>query len=140
MADHGEFFTSSGSPKKTPVRRPSSQLDFEIEFYEKVLRRAPSYVETLRVLGEELTQKGLYQRGLEVDQQLVRLRPHDPVARYNLACSYALLNCNRPALEALRKAIELGFRNRRLLQGDPDLNSVRDDPAYQQLLREQGWG
>src|SRR5262249_55123441 len=44
-----------------------SQLDFEIEFFERILSRDPNYVEVLMILGELFTQKGCHRRALQVD-------------------------------------------------------------------------
>ena len=37
---------------------------------------------------------------------MVQLRPNDPLAHYNLACSYALLKRTEQALKILRRAVE----------------------------------
>jgi tetratricopeptide (TPR) repeat protein len=113
-----------------------SQIDFELSFFDGILRRHPDFVDVLRVLGNNLTLKGRVKDGLEIDRRLVRLRPKDPLAHYNLACSYALLKRTDPALKALRRAIELGYRDFRYMSQDHDLDSIRHDPRYRQLLRE----
>ena len=79
---------------------------------------------------------GRYADGLAVDKRLVHLRPDDPLAHYNLACSYALLKKNDLALKTLRYAIELGYRDFRYMREDRDLDSIRHDPRFRQLLRE----
>lgn len=142
MPGHGEVYENSSGPSNEPMTArlgAGDQIDFEIEFYERILESDPCYGEVLRILGHHLTGKGYYNRGLRVDQQLVRIFPRDPVARYNLACSYALLNHNRPAVEALRKAIELGYSDVEHLEQDSDLEGLRKDPAYRRLLKEIGW-
>jgi tetratricopeptide (TPR) repeat protein len=142
MPSHGEVYENDSSPSGKPhtaARRGGDQVEFEIDFYERILRSDPCYAEVLRVLGHHLTGKGYYDRGLRVDQQLARILPKDPVVRYNLACSYALLNRNRPAVSALRKAIELGYADVEHLVRDSDLDNLRDDPEYQRLLKECGW-
>jgi hypothetical protein len=58
------------------------------------------------------------------------------LAHYNLACSYALLKKVDPAIKALRKAIELGYCDFRYLREDHDLDAIRHDPRFRQLLRE----
>lgn len=113
-----------------------SQLDFELDFYAGILHRNPDFVDALRVHGNNLTLKGRYADGLKIDRRLVELRPHDCLAHYNLACSYALLKKVDPALRALRKSLELGYRNLRFLREDHDLDAVRKDPRFRQLLRE----
>lgn len=113
-----------------------SQLDFELEFFGGILTRHPDYVDVLRVMGNNLTQKGRVRDGLEIDRRLVNLRPRDALVHYNLACSYALLKCTDLAIATLRKAIELGYRDFRYVRQDKDLESIRNDPRYRQLLRE----
>jgi tetratricopeptide (TPR) repeat protein len=125
---------SPGSPPLRPAEQ--SQLDFEIEFFGNVLERRPDYVDVLRVMGNNLTLKGRYAQGLQIDKRLIALRPSDPLAHYNLACSYALLKRTEPAIKSLRRAIELGYRDFRYMREDRDLDAVRNDPRFRQLLRE----
>ena len=42
----------------------------------------------------------------------------------------------RVALKTLRKAVELGYRDFRYMREDRDLDSIRHDPRFRQLLRE----
>ena len=113
-----------------------NQLDFELEFFSRILDHNPNYVDVLRVMGNLLTLKGRYTEGLQVDKRLVQLRPNDPLAHYNLACSYALLKRSDHALQTLRRAVELGYRDFRYMREDRDLDSIRHDPRFRQLLRE----
>jgi adenylate cyclase len=118
--------------------RAQTQSDFELEFYDHILERATDYVDVLKCQGELLTRKGLHKRGLVVDQRLAELRPHDCVVRYNLACSYALTGHKSEALASLRLALEAGYDDLAYLELDKDLESLRGEPAYQQLLDEFG--
>ena len=113
-----------------------SQLDFEVDFYQKVLSGAPSFTEVLRVQAGNLTTKGRLQDGLAVDKQLVATRPTDPTAHYNLACRYALLKQLDLAFGSLRRAIELGYRDFRFMEQDRDLDSMRKDPRFRALVKE----
>jgi tetratricopeptide (TPR) repeat protein len=112
------------------------QLDFEIEFFGGVLERAPDYVDVLRVMGNLLTLKARYSDALQVHKRLAQLRPGDPLAHYNLAGNYALLKRKEQALTTLRRAVELGYRDFRYMREDNDLDSIRHDPRFRQLLRE----
>ncbi len=121
----------------TPARSAdASQLDFELDFYGRILERNPDYVDVLRVQGNNLTLKGRFAEGLQIDRRLVQLRPGDPLAHYNLACSYSLLKKVDLAIKTLRKAIELGYHDIRYMREDRDLEAVRHDPRFRQLLRE----
>lgn len=137
MAHPGKHNDGSASPVGSKPRgADETQLDFEIEFFSAILERMPDYVDVLRVLGNNLTLKGRYAQGLQIDKRLIQLRPTDPLAHYNLACSYALLKRAEQSLKTLRKAVELGYRDFRFMREDRDLESVRHDPRFRQLLRE----
>lgn len=131
-----EFGSTSTTSAPPSPNEQQSQLDFELDFFAGVLHRNPDYVDALRVHGNNLTLKGRYTDGLKIDRRLVQLRPRDPLAHYNLACSYALLKKVDHSLRALRKAMEFGYRDFRYLREDRDLAAVRKDPRFRQLLRE----
>ncbi len=117
-------------------RRTKSEalLEFEISFYEKLLRAYPDFVDVLVPLGDAYSRRGLHEKGLEVDLRLARLRGNDPLTWYNLACSYSLLKRLDEAIDALRRSIELGYGDLRHLQKDPDLVNLRQSQKYRQFL------
>lgn len=140
MAQSGKHFNNK--PESAAAGQPSArmhdqqQLDFELDFFEGVLRRCPDYVDVLRIMGNLLTLKGRFNDGLQIDKRLVQLRPHDALAHYNLACSFALLKRPEQSLKTLRRAIELGYRDFRYMKEDRDLDSIRHDPRFRQMMRE----
>ncbi len=111
-----------------------SQLDFDIDFFEKLLARNGESVEVLRVLGELVSKKGLVHRAVEIDRHLVERLPKDFLARYNLACSLALAGRPDEAMKSLSKAILLGYDDLAHLEVDPDLDSLRERPDFRALL------
>ena len=113
-----------------------NQVDFELDFFTRILGAVPDYPEVLRAQASNMTVKGRLQEGLAVDKKLVAIRPADPTAHYNLACRYALLKQPDLALVTLRKAVELGYRDFRYMQEDHDLDSIRKDPRFRKLMRE----
>ena len=106
----------------------------EISFYEDLLKEKPDYVDALIALGDAYTKKGHYKEGLKIDERLVKLKPDDPLVHYNLACSYSLLKMANLCLEALEKAIHLGYHDPIFMEKDPDLEFIRKDPRYIALL------
>ncbi len=120
------------SPKKL-TRSQQRNLDIEIGFLEGVIRRDPHYMEALQLLGDDYTQRGRFVDGLKVDEQLARLRPADAQVHYNLACSCALTGQFEAAVEALGRAIDLGYRNFSWLSRDPDLAELREHPLYKKV-------
>ena len=129
-------YTSAALGNAATKPAEQSQLDFELDFFAGILERHPEYVDVLRVQGNNLTLKGRYAEGLQIDRRLIQLRPGDALAHYNLACSYSLLKKIDPAIKALRTAVELGYRDFRYMREDRDLDALRHDPRFRQLLRE----
>lgn len=66
------------------------------------------------------------------------LGSQDPDILYDLACARALAGDRDRALERLREAVRMGFRNWNWLEQDPDLEQVRSDPRFVELLRAHG--
>lgn len=121
------------SAKKKMKRRETRDLDIKIQFMEGIVRRDPQYIEALQLLGDHYTQRGKYQDGLKVDEQLSRLEPGNPLVFYNLACSYSLTGEVDLAASALDKALALGYRDFKWLAKDPDLRTLRKDPRYRDI-------
>jgi hypothetical protein len=53
---------------------------------------------------------------------------------FNLACLESLTGQPTEAIQHLRKAIELSEQFREYAQHDSDLDAVRDDPAFKELM------
>jgi tetratricopeptide (TPR) repeat protein len=124
-----------GPDTSTRRLREPSQRDFELDFMGRLLERDPFHPQALRVQANHLAAGGHYAKALQLDRRLVRLQPERPIPWYNLACSYAMLGMLDPALSALQRAVELGYRPLRQLLRDPDLKAVRLDPRFARLLR-----
>ena len=107
---------------------------FEIAFYESVLSHDPSYADVIELLGGLYTKHGRIADGLKMDRKLVRLLPGNATAHYNLACSLALVKRKSDALKALRRAVELGYRDFDWMVQDPDLDLLREHPTFVELL------
>ena len=108
--------------------------DFILWFLEGVLENNPNYVDCLMYLGNTYTAFGRHQEGLRIDQRLASLRPTDPIVHYNLACSYSLVGEIDSAFAALEKAAALGYRDVRHIEKDKDLDNLRKDKRYQNLV------
>ena len=113
----------------------NQDLDFQIIFFEDLLRDDPEFIDVLIPLAEAYTRKGWFEKGLWIDEKLSRLRPRDETVFYNLSCSYALLNRKEQALEALKRALDLGYEDLDWMAEDPDLAGLREEGGYKKLIR-----
>jgi tetratricopeptide (TPR) repeat protein len=124
-------------PKKTLgkklTRDEKRNLDVEIGFIEGLVRRDPEYVEALQILGDDYTRRGRFEDGLDIDEQLARLRPHDSTVLYNLACSYSLMDRTDAAFAALHRALAAGYNDFKWMAQDPDLEALRKHPLYEEV-------
>ncbi len=118
---------------KTPEFQKTDD-EFTIWFLEGVLDKYPTYVECLMYLGNAYTATGLYEKGLEADLKLEKLRPGDPLVYYNLACSFSLMGMFSESLDALEKAVDLGYDDLEHLINDSDLNGVKGEGGYKLLI------
>jgi len=83
-----------------------------------------------------LMRLGLRDQALERARRASMIDPEDPAVLYNVGCVYALGGCAEEALDHLDKAIQNGFGHRDWLENDSDLDSIRDQPRFQALLRK----
>ncbi len=119
-----------------PKKPPKEDLDFQMVFFEGILRRRPDYVDVLTVLGEIYTKKGFYHKGLKVDKKLSVLRPDNPYVHYNLACSFSLLGDLSKSLQAIERALSLGYEDIAFMCKDPDLSNLRQDERFEALVEK----
>jgi protein O-mannosyl-transferase len=100
----------------------------------QALRLEPNDVRTLMALASVYSDTGRDSLALEVLRPLASAGSTLPEVHYNLACTLARLNRPEEALASLKTALELGFSDRKLLESDPDLRTLRELPAFKRLL------
>jgi hypothetical protein len=66
----------------------------------------------------------------------IALLPADPVWQFNLACALSLQGQRDEGLDALSKAIDLGFRDPEAIAQDSDLLSLKISPRFAELLQK----
>ncbi len=118
------------------AKKQENEIDFQIRFYENILREVPDFIEALIAIGDLYTHKGMIAQGLEVDLRLSRLRPDDAMILYNLACSYSLLREIDKAFGAMKLALECGYDDFNFLEVDDDLECLRQDERFQDYLSQ----
>lgn len=68
-------------------------------------------------------------------KELQGIAPDLPALHYNLACYYSLTGDLPKALESVKHAFHSGKINKDALATDPDLESLRNDPAYREWFK-----
>ena len=119
--------------RKKLTRQEQRDLDLEISFVEGIVRRDGFYVEALQILGDAYTKRGRFSDGLRIDLRLSDLCPDDALVQYNLACSFSLTEQCESAVDALDRALQLGYHDFKWIAVDPDLRNLRNHAAYRRI-------
>jgi quercetin dioxygenase-like cupin family protein len=81
-----------------------------------------------------LYQAGSYAEAADRARAVVEAHPEYPLLAYNLACCESLAGRTEDALEHLRTAVTASRRMRMFAAEDSDLDAIRDEPAFTELL------
>ena len=81
-----------------------------------------------------LYQAGEYAEAADRGRELVEANPQYPLLFYNLACCESLAGRTTDAIDHLRRALELSDEVRVFAKDDSDLDPLRDEPAFKELL------
>ncbi len=81
-----------------------------------------------------LYEEGRYDEAADRGQELLDSEPRYGVPIYNLACCESLAGRKAAALEHLSQAVELSERLRVLAKDDSDLDAIRDEPGFKELV------
>jgi tetratricopeptide (TPR) repeat protein len=79
--------------------------------------------------------EGDYETAAAKQLIVVQKRPDDAVAHFNAACFEARAGTADEAIEHLRRAVELNDRIKELIRTDEDLDSIREDPRFDELTK-----
>jgi tetratricopeptide (TPR) repeat protein len=77
---------------------------------------------------------GDYEETVARLREVVAENPQYALLFYNLACCESLTGQKGEALDHLRQAVELSDRFREFAKGDSDLDAIRDEPAYREIV------
>ncbi len=106
-----------------------------VEAAERHLRQDPDDVRALYLGAGAYVYLGERERGLERVARALELYPDEFTTLYNAACVYARAGEPERALDALDRAVAPGRGFRKWIENDSDLDSLRGDPRFQEIVR-----
>jgi tetratricopeptide (TPR) repeat protein len=83
-----------------------------------------------------LYREGRYAEAADHARGVAEAHPEYPALLYNLACCESLAGRTADAIKHLRLALERSPRTRSYLAADPDLDPLREEPAFHALLAD----
>jgi putative intracellular protease/amidase len=112
--------------------------DFEAaaEAWRAILAKDPANAVAWYLLGFSLHSMGKLDEAVAAATKAADSPEMRARALYSVACARALQGKKTEALEALRKAVDAGFKESWSLKNDPDLASIRSEPGFTAILAE----
>lgn len=104
--------------------------DDAVKKYHKALNHNREFEEAYVNLSSAYLGAKNYTEALDTLKSLEAINPSAPLLHFNLACYYSLTGKTTDSLGALKKAVELGYKNYPDIQTDPDLEKLRTDPEF----------
>jgi tetratricopeptide (TPR) repeat protein len=86
--------------------------------------------------GFTLHQADNYIEAIQAFSHSISLGYRQATSMYNVACGYALLNDKDNALFWLERSLAVGFDRADLLKVDSDLDPLRSDPRFKEIVRK----
>ncbi|MEM7310344.1 MAG: tetratricopeptide repeat protein [Planctomycetota bacterium] len=107
-----------------------------VELFRQVVEADPHHGHAWASMGSALHRSGKLDEALEAHQHAALSSDPDTaqMGAYNAACVFAMRREHEPALEWLVLAIDHGQRDLPLFENDSDLDYLRTDPRFEQLL------
>ncbi len=98
----------------------------------------PNDVRAISLGAAGLLMMGRRERGLEWMRRAADMAPEDPIVAWNTACNFSKAGETEAALDHLERAAALGIADRRWLEHDPDMDSLRGHPRFITVLESMG--
>ena len=105
-----------------------------LDLIQRHLEMNPHDTRALYVGANQLCNVGEHEKGLELAERALGQDEKEPVVLYNVACFYAMQGDKDRSLELLTRAVEQGWGDRAWLETDSDLDSLRADHRFTDLL------
>ena len=106
---------------------------------ERLLKQNPRAAAALAHLGNTYARAGRVREARECLRQLKQRSDVETVGTYGIAIIHAGLGEKDQAFEWLEKAYEVRDQGMSFLKVDPDLDPLRSDPRFQDLLRRMNF-
>src|SRR5579862_7202774 len=104
---------------------------------ENHLKQVPEDARARVLLASDYADFGRADEAIRELNLALTLRANEASILYNAACVYCHLNRKTEAMNALKQAWELGFRDSRWARNDTDLNMLHGHPDFERLYPEK---
>jgi beta-lactamase regulating signal transducer with metallopeptidase domain/tetratricopeptide (TPR) repeat protein len=112
-----------------------AQADRIAARYERLKATPAARGKSFYEIGKELLEVGRYDLAAQAFEASAAHGYREGASLYNTACALSLKGDRARALDYVQKSIEAGFDDPRQIRKDEDLDNVRGEPRYRELLK-----
>ncbi len=102
----------------------------------KALEKDPQNPVIYNGIGVTYYARRDFQEAMRWYKKSIDVNPEFGDGYYNIACIYSLLGKKNLAIKYLKIALLNGYVSLKAMEEDPDLNSIRDEPEYKELIKQ----
>jgi TolB-like protein len=133
----GYYHLSMAYERMGDTERAQQVSKRQLDFFPGYLARHPDDARAHMFFATVLAASGAREEAKFEGSTALELSPGDALMQYNAACLYARLSEPALAVAALRQALESGHAEFEWIKRDPDLDSIREDPGYVELMKNR---
>lgn len=119
------------------TERLDETLKQSLEAFARYLSQHPDDARARIFHAQLLAQLGKVEEAKAQGKMALELSPNDTLMLYNGACLYARLGESKLAIKSLRTALAAGWENYEWMKRDTDLDSIRSDPEFVELIGDK---
>ena len=108
-----------------------------LDFFPKYLNKIPEDSRAHIFYAQQLLLGGKKEIAKEEINVALDLSPDDNVMQYNAACMYSRMDEKKEAIDVLNRIIAAGFANFEWIKRDPDLENIKNEPGYLELMKNK---
>ena len=104
------------------------------EIVQRHLKLEPDNVRARCIGAACLIEIGETAKALDWADQIMNSNPRDASTLYNLSCVYSVAGQIPKAVDVFAKAVIAGFSDKNWIENDPQLDNIRNEPQFQELI------
>jgi tetratricopeptide (TPR) repeat protein len=112
-----------------------SFYDQAVPEFEAAIKLKPALYDAYHNLAGVYVAQKQYDLAIETYSRLLAVNPDFALAYYNLACIHAVNGRTAEAVSNLKTAVDKGYNNFEQIKKDTDLDSIRAEPGYVELMQ-----
>jgi non-specific serine/threonine protein kinase len=128
-----DFYEKLGQPDKM-----RSAIERGVERADRALELNPQDARALYLSAIQLWRLGKQDEARARAHRALALGPDEPPILYNMACFFSVAGETEQALDCLERALKANFGLMEWIERDPDLDNLRGETRFQELLAGRG--